>query len=507
MTRLSYILCISILTKILPIQSTNTEIEELTQWLRNKGGILNSKLQTKSTTGLYSKTKIPKNELLLKVPAEYLISHGLKVGDEVLYKDTPSDITSINPDLTFVIGDGEETVDYKYIQTSNGESVECDSVRNLLHEMELGDESEYAPYLNYLLSRDVKVPSDWSNAGKSALLEIVGDILPPYTLQTKWESECNIKTTMKIPPLYKNLFIPFFDMLQFNNEESSSNAVLEVSLNTGVTIHATRDIEADEGLSIPFNYCSNCKELDVGSSISTPDVFRDYGVVEAYPQRWFFQNLQIAFEIYSFNQEKTLKWIQTGPRHSYQILKQQFNRLLSYELDENIPEYDMLSQYTKSLLTALNLTTTTNLAFECNDEYDFTEYQTLEIIETPYQVMSFKYNQQKNDTCLYLGGIHQNRSEDVLQQCENYRPHYHEIFVHYAGRFLKDVKRVIWVGGGDSITALMYAAAGGSLEIQPWYRGWICLRKHKNRRENLKIKIFMNLFKTICCIHLMWDLG
>ena len=68
--------------------------------------------------------------------------------------------------------------------------------------------------------------------------------------------------------------------------------------------------------------------------------------------------------------------------------------------------------------------------------------------------MTFKYNPYKNnDVCLYLGGIGLDRSTDILQQCTKYRPHYHEMFVHYSARFITDssIKRVIWVGGGDSM--------------------------------------------------------
>ena len=43
--------------------------------------------------------------------------------------------------------------------------------------------------------------------------------------------------------------------------------------------------------------------------------------------------------------------------------------------------------------------------------------------------------------------------DGVLQICDAYRPHYHEMMVHNTARFLPlgGVKRVLWVGGGDSM--------------------------------------------------------
>ncbi|OEU17235.1 S-adenosyl-L-methionine-dependent methyltransferase, partial [Fragilariopsis cylindrus CCMP1102] len=41
--------------------------------------------------------------------------------------------------------------------------------------------------------------------------------------------------------------------------------------------------------------------------------------------------------------------------------------------------------------------------------------------------------------------------EDTVQICSSYRPHYHEFSSHFAARFVDDIKRVVFVGGGDSM--------------------------------------------------------
>ena len=78
--------------------------------------------------------------------------------------------------------------------------------------------------------------------------------------------------------------------------------------------------------------------------------------------------------------------------------------------------------------------------FSCPGE----KYEIVEKIKSPYQEMTFRVNPENKDTCFDL--------ENVLQICDNYRPYYHELSVHNAARWLPNgIKRVLWVGGGDSM--------------------------------------------------------
>lgn len=67
----------------------------------------------------------------------------------------------------------------------------------------------------------------------------------------------------------------------------------------------------------------------------------------------------------------------------------------------------------------------------------------LEEFQSPYQEIVFFINPENEDMCLEL--------DNIVQICESYRPHYHEMVVHYTARFLDNIKRVLWVGGGDSM--------------------------------------------------------
>lgn len=86
----------------------------------------------------------------------------------------------------------------------------------------------------------------------------------------------------------------------------------------------------------------------------------------------------------------------------------------------------------------------------CDDPYDDShdDFEEVAIEKSLYQTVIFEENLIKEDKCLRL--------DATLQQCSSYRPHYHEPFVHYSASYLnKDlmsgVKRVVFVGGGDSM--------------------------------------------------------
>ena len=66
-----------------------------------------------------------------------------------------------------------------------------------------------------------------------------------------------------------------------------------------------------------------------------------------------------------------------------------------------------------------------------------------EVIQSQYQAIRFFTDPQTKDMVMKL--------DDTVQQSSSYRPHYHEFAVHFPARFLESVKRVLFVGGGDSM--------------------------------------------------------
>ena len=82
-------------------------------------------------------------------------------------------------------------------------------------------------------------------------------------------------------------------------------------------------------------------------------------------------------------------------------------------------------------------------ACDNKDLMRFMDFQDVEWIQTHYQKLNFMKNPQTDDMCMDL--------DTIVQICSNYRPQYHEFSTHAAGRYVKDVKRIIFIGGGDSM--------------------------------------------------------
>jgi spermidine synthase len=85
---------------------------------------------------------------------------------------------------------------------------------------------------------------------------------------------------------------------------------------------------------------------------------------------------------------------------------------------------------------------------DTTDAFKQTGFKLLDKTESAYQLVKFKEKAETNDVCMNL--------DKIIQICANYRPHYHEYMTHAAGRFVKDVRRIIFIGGGDSM--LLYEA-------------------------------------------------
>jgi hypothetical protein len=143
-------------------------------------------------------------------------------------------------------------------------------------------------------------------------------------------------------------------------------------------MYASRLIRKGEEIYLSYNQCIDCwnRHYDFG----TPDIFRDYGFVEQYPQRWIFPEEEIAFDIDEGN-DGTLHVIWLDERvdkkfgELYQVtdwginvLKSQLRRVKDvYETDikpvvegtsdVKIPQHELepLLSYYHALTTALQL--------------------------------------------------------------------------------------------------------------------------------------------------------
>lgn len=149
----------------------------LVDWITSvEGGYFNPKQEIRrenpddpnSLLGVFAKEKIEKGELLSQVPWTAIIDdRDYEPEDEEMEENT---------------------------------QLACGTVRNLAEEMRLGKDSDFAPYVLYLLNQPRgQIPSGWSPAGQALLRRLLGGTdeyyqMPPqyaFTwLEVDWYTYC-----------------------------------------------------------------------------------------------------------------------------------------------------------------------------------------------------------------------------------------------------------------------------------------------------------------------------
>ena len=253
-------------------------------------------------------------------------------------------------------------------------------------------------------------------------------------------------------------------------------------------------------------WCSSvCRSL-----LSCSEIFRDYGFIENFPQCWHYMDVEIQFDLFKLdNGELEVKW---NRRRRFKddeekekglvFFRQQIRRLRriknlefpsEFAIDYDIPqnEWDLAWKFYDAHIEALkavihkvqeelgesedsvctmddylkggactNLTEDTGSHYDVfndevddldyiaptcdnNDIMDFNDYDVVYSEKTNYQTLNFAIHPEDKDVCMDL--------DDIVQICSNYRPQYHEFSMHGAAKFLDSIKRVIFIGGGDSM--------------------------------------------------------
>jgi len=454
--------------------------ELLIQWLHSRGGFVNQKIEIRranpseptSRFGLFAKEELAKKERILEVPRNM-----------------------------FITGEPDEDEDHE---------INCSLVRNLIREMRLGNDSEFAPWVNYLVAEpSEQLPSAWSDEGKRLLRTILEkhtiDLNPlrpidPVGWDEAWYNECGgsrddpfaLNAALITQQRgYNRILIPLFDIMNHRNGDwlNTENNSIDGDVKFA-KVRATRTIEAGEEIHTTFNLCKECG--DRVDDYGTGEILRDYGFLEKYPQRWFFYE-EISLEIDEWDDGLELSWIEyedkssnVGARLLFKIksaMESVGDTVLQSAKDDGIiPKNELATivNFHKALTDAVSVATevllnenadvecsedkescsvaltryddltedTPDLAYEfsvCDNEdfYNFEGYDLIEEIQSAYQFVSIKHNPTTTDTCLQL--------EDTVQICDSYRPHYHEMVVHYTARYVEKVQRVLFVGGGDSL--------------------------------------------------------
>ena len=227
------------------LAATQAELEGLVKWVQSKGGFFNSKQEIRhedptdptSLLGVFAKERIDKDEILARIPWDIIIDSG---GQAI------SDDTVMN----------------------------CNTIRNLVQQMKLGEKSMYWPFVSYLMSQRVgQIPSAWSEEGKDLLEEMIGktsDVLPPEFatdwLDNDWYKVCHgdrndplaaNAAMLVIQRADDDILVPLFDIYNHRNGRFL-NTENEVNTGKDYTITASRVIEAGEQIYMSYNMCSTC---------------------------------------------------------------------------------------------------------------------------------------------------------------------------------------------------------------------------------------------------------
>ena len=289
--------------------------EALLSWLEEEGGYFHPNVEIRrvdssdptSYFGLFAKDFIPEGDVLLRVP------RGM------------------------VLDSTEEFVE-------SHEIMNCGTVRNLIDQLKLKDESKYAPYVNYLMdTQPPGIPSAWSKAGKDLLARIteppdsfsvvdrwfpiqwsvvVKELLsiltgqpyirfhlPPYNPSNwlwldEWYETCEgsndpleeYAALTVVQRSWDELLIPVFDKLSHRNGPWLNTAHSDVfDRDIDVEVKASRDIKTNEQLYTSYNECENCSNRKYEFGVER--ILTEYGFVEEMPQSFYFHHLKFGYRL------------------------------------------------------------------------------------------------------------------------------------------------------------------------------------------------------------------
>jgi len=494
MMRQLFILCLIAGTRFALGAVTGRKDEIFTEamitWLKAEKGFFSSKLEMRradsndpsSRFGMYAKGDIQAEEVMIRVPTSIILN-----GAET------------NPE-----GPG-------------GERMECPTIRNLVKELSLKDKSVYAPYVNYLLETQPPgmLPSAWSEAGQELLYRVISDkkgnqIFPPewpFSWIEDYYDDCGgiddpleeYAALLVIQRSWDDLLLPVYDMMSHRNGHWLNTESNHVHEGEPVVVWASRDIKAGEEIYTTYNLCADCEARY--TTYGTPEILRDYGFVENFPQTWIFHDIGVGFRVDQIeegnNIESTVnlvEWVGEDPDDN-DILKLQERLASVIQMKETVlathdpnvaeNEWTTIKQYADALEVALSVGVKTyqdgevdsclqsnDCSFSLDRYADLDEnritytddtynidtcdldaqfakfgpegsFELLDDIQSQYQHIEFSWDPNNRDTCMSL--------DDIVQICDSYRPHYHEMVVHNTARFLPKIERVLFVGGGDSM--------------------------------------------------------
>jgi len=343
--------------------NTITNITDgMINWVRSQGGSFNPKVEIRrmdpsnnsSPLGVFAKESLDEKELIMHIPDKCYI----QVWDAAI------DMGAL---------DFEEAKDANLFNL-------CELTHELIKEMELGDQSQFAPYIAYLKTqKSGQLPAHWSEQGK----HVLRNISFPGSEIVDW-IDLNFHTTgcissddpfeaymveLVVQRSFDAALIPLWDMVNHDNGRINTENDSMYS-EGGIKVRASRLIEAGEEIFASYDLCIDCQQID--DVWGTPEILKDFGFVENYPHRWIFDNIgsTIWFEIVSTPHDGLSVIFDTLEEDSFGIPKRKDILFLQSELERlqrvgkeflkekgSIPQYewDMVNAYYAAAVTGISM--------------------------------------------------------------------------------------------------------------------------------------------------------
>jgi hypothetical protein len=339
----------------------------LIEWIRANGGyvddriIIRNKIPGDPSTcrGIFTTKDIAEGEDLCFIPWNVIITAG-KIVPEEEYNDDGSRSSAYDASIV-------------------------DTIFHLLHEMNQGSESHFAPYINFLKSQSISAPSSWSLKGREYLETMIGHIFPSqrYYQTFEWfvmmyglDSEL-IKAwfTVATRAMQGNignqwLLVPIVDLQNHHSDDEVINTARYAQSGVGFEIRSTKYVTA--GSELYTRYWGDYTNF----------FFEEFGFIEDYPHRWRFDfnrdidnrdvveideaamiDIQISRVNITTGEDFHMKWLSKIPSETSSIEHFLRNELIRLERMEheyvengnNVPaeENVLIWDYHKALVTAI----------------------------------------------------------------------------------------------------------------------------------------------------------
>jgi hypothetical protein len=433
-------------------------IEDMIEWLLQKGGFFHPSLEIKYTLKPEDEQFQPDGNGFPSYKFGLFVkpNETIKEGEEILYFPKLSILYPWQPE--------DDRFD---------ENVACGLALNLADKLDLLLEhghSEYAPFLtflhNYVLDK-VNLPFTWSKSGRAMLESIVGtEAFPsferfgfssciPLTEYLQDQDNWDGMLEASVSGRRDRALVPIYSLIGHTRDSEKNNIedTGVISTGRGFGVKTTRALLPGE--EILHSYAKNRPVFDAELDLTmdyrygTHEVFRDHGFVEPYPQRWHSKQYRLDYFIHQDQGgQLKLEWL-SDERPDDECLDALESDLKFYKdmlvqlsssgfeevpSDERRLMKDYLSAYAIALEMVVSFSTLTNESkyivheekklidnadmkmfqdYQCNHlllrVLDNNEFEMVDELKSAYQEIDYYVDPDTGDNCLFL--------DDVPQQC------------------------------------------------------------------------------------------